>query len=137
MQTDILDALDTGYGVVLIMTDLSAPFDTIDHSLLLQHLNCTFGISGGALEWIHPYLTGRSQRVVIGKSASRECQLDYGVPQGSVFGPKMYCMYTRPVWDIAIRHGLQHHGYADDTQAYDVLVFSTQWSALATKIKDC
>ena len=33
VQTDILDALDKGSFVVLIMIDLSAAFDTLDHSL--------------------------------------------------------------------------------------------------------
>ncbi len=122
--------------VVLIMTDPSAAFDTIDHSLLLQRLNCTFGINGGALEWICSNLTGRSQRVVIGNSASRECQLDFGVPQGSVLSPKMYCMYTRPVGTLQYTMGYNITATLT-TQADDVLVLPSQWSALATKIKDC
>ena len=33
-------------------------------------------------------------------------------------GPKIYCIYTKPVIDITQRHGLSHHSYADDTQLY-------------------
>ena len=33
-----------------------------------------------------------------------------------MLGPKIYCMYTKPVSDIIQRHGLSHHSYADDTQ---------------------
>ena len=51
-------------------------------------------------------------------SVSVDQELDFGVPQGSVLGPKMYCMYTKPVIDIIQRHGLSHHSYADDTQLY-------------------
>ena len=43
-------------------------------------------------------------------------ELDFGVSQGSVLGPRIYCMYTKPVSDIIQRRGLSHHSYADDTQ---------------------
>ena len=56
------------------------------------------------------------QRVVIEDSVSVDQELDLGVPQGSVLGPRIYCMYTKPVSDIIQRHGLSHHSYADDTQ---------------------
>ena len=59
------------------------------------------------------YLTGRIQRVVIEDSVSVDQELDFGVPQGSVLGPRIYCMYTKPVSDIIQRHGLSHHSYAD------------------------
>ena len=63
-------------------------------------------------------LTGRIQRVVIENAVSGDQELGFGAPQGSVLGPKIYCMYTKPVSDIIQRHGLSHHSYADDTQLY-------------------
>ena len=59
-----------------------------------------YGITGNALDWFRSYLTGRIQRVVIEDSVSVDQKLDFGVPQGSVLGPKMYCMYTKTVSDI-------------------------------------
>ena len=44
--------------------------------------------------------------------------LKYGVPEGSVLGPKKYTMYVKPLGAIIRRHGLSYHFYADDTQLY-------------------
>ena len=77
-----------------------------------------YGITGDALDWFRFYLTARIQRVVIEDAVSVDQELGFGVPQGSVLGTKIYCMYTKPVSDIIQRHGLSHHSYADDTQLY-------------------
>jgi hypothetical protein len=137
VQTDILDALDRGSMVVLIMIDLSAAFDTLDHSILLERFSHSFGIRGEALAWIQSYLTNRSQCVAINGSTSSKCQLQFGVPQGSVLGPKEYCMYTRPVGDIAQHHGMDHHSYADDTQNYNVIEVPSQWTETSERIAAC
>ena len=122
--------------VVLVMTDLSSAFDTIDHSIMLHRFQHTFGITGQALKWIQSYIQDRTQSVAIGDSRSSQSKLAYGVPQGSVLGPMMYCMYTRPVGDIARSHGLSHHGYADDGQEYDIITAPAQWPEVSTKISD-
>jgi retron-type reverse transcriptase len=59
VQTDILTALDRGSVAVLLMLDLSAAFDTIDHPILLTRLKNTFGITGHALQWFDSYLSGQ------------------------------------------------------------------------------
>ena len=120
VQNDILSALDSDSdsSVILLMLDLSAAFDTIDHDILLSRLCNVYGINGNALDWFRSYLTGRIQRIVIEDSVSVDQELDFGVPRGSVLGPRIYCMYTKPVSDIIQRHGLSHHSYADDTHLY-------------------
>ena len=92
VQNDILSALDAGSSaILLLMLDLSAAFDTIDHDILLSRLCNVYGITGDALDWFRSYLTGRIQRVVIEDSVSVDQELDFGVPQGSVLGPRIYC----------------------------------------------
>ena len=133
VQNDILSALDAGSSAILLMLDLSAAFDTIDHDILRSRLCNVYGITGDALDWFRSYLTGRIQRVVIENAVSGDQELGFGVPQGSVLGTKIYLMYTKSVSDIIQRHGLSHHSYADDTQLYMTIDHSNNnwWDGLA------
>ena len=49
VQNDILLALDAGSSAILLMLDLSAAFDTIEHDILLSRLCNVSGITGNAL----------------------------------------------------------------------------------------
>ena len=140
VQNDILSALDAGSSAILLMLDLSAAFDTIDHDILLSRLCNVYGITGNALDWFRSYITGRIQRVVIENenAVSGDQELGFEVPQGSVLGPKIYCMYTKPVSDIIQRHGLSHHSYADDTQLYMTMDHSNNnWPDGLARIQLC
>ncbi|KAK2152371.1 hypothetical protein LSH36_330g03014 [Paralvinella palmiformis] len=118
VQSDILESLDNGCVTVLVILDMSAVFDTLDHGILLSHFENVFGNSGSALKWIASYLPDRSQVVVIDSEHSKPVLLKYGVPQGSVLGQKKYTMYAKPLGAIIRRHELSYHFYADDTQLY-------------------
>ena len=118
VKQDILQQIDQKRGALLVLLDLSAAFDTIDHSILLSRLQTEYGIKETALQWFTSYLTGRSSRVSMKGKYSETHYTRYGVPQGSVLGPRLFTMYIRPVGDIIKRHDLQYHLYADDTQIY-------------------
>ena len=60
--SDILHAVDCGDVAALVLLDLSAAFDTVDHDILLQRLQVTFGICDVAHRWIQSYLSGRTQQ---------------------------------------------------------------------------
>ena len=102
----------------LLLLDLSAAFDTVNHSLLLSRLENSFGITGTVLQWFHSYLTRRSQFVEINDAKSSVRDLIVGFPQGSVLGPILYLLYTAPLAEIIRNHGLVYHFYADDNQLY-------------------
>jgi hypothetical protein len=118
VHNDIIRHIDSRNGVVLVLLDLSAAFDTIDHHILLGRLSRDFGIEGLALSWLNSYLHDRHQAVHINGTTSEPKSLIFGVPQGSIIGPKAFTRYTGPIAEIARRHGLQVHLYADDTQLY-------------------
>ena len=77
---DIAMPIDNQKSVVLVLLDLSAAFDTVDHSLLLARLSTRFGICDQALDWFRSYLSDRTQYVRIQDVSSDVHALPYGVP---------------------------------------------------------
>ena len=116
VQDTILRSLDEHKAVFVVLLDLTAAFDTVDHQILMQRLSQDFGLSGTAYEWFHSYLHDRSSRVYVKGSYSTSVQLKYGVPQGSVIGPMVFTYYTQAIGHIIRKHRLQYHLYADDVQ---------------------
>ena len=112
-------SLSRGEATALVLLDLSAAFDTIDHSTLLDCLLDWFGVGGLALKWFSSYLTEHYQCVKIGSTLSKLQKLLFGVPQGSVLGPLLFSLYTSSLSTLIGRHeGVNFHFYADDTQLY-------------------
>ena len=81
VSSDIMSYLCSGFSVALILLDLSAAFDTVNHHILLNRLEHSFGVQQQALMWFKSYIENRTQnRQVKGALSSphlRKC----GVPQ--------------------------------------------------------
>ena len=112
----LLEKADERQVSLMALLDLSAAFDTLDHSILLKRLDVTFGIRGTVYKWFLSYLSDRQQSVLINSVLSDPRPLLYGVPQGSVLGPVLFTLYSQPLSDVIIFHGCDFHKYADDTQ---------------------
>jgi len=101
-----------------VLLDLSAAFDTVDHSILLSFLKDHIGLSGAVLNILESYLQNRTQCISIDNILSEVSRLIFGVPQGSVLGPIIFCTYTIPLGAILRHHNMPYQIYADDTQLY-------------------
>lgn len=118
IQNDLLFNIDHGKLSALVLLDLSAAFDTIDHTILVKRLRDLFGINNTVLKFMTSYLSDRTQAVVVGNAKSEHKALTSGVPQGSVLGPLLFTLYTVPLSNILHDMQAHHHFYADDTQIY-------------------
>ena len=90
-----------------------------------------------ALTWIQSYLNDRTQRVAIGSVVSNSMHLQYGVPQSSVLGTRLYCIFAKPISEICRRHNFSHHSYADDTQVYLVIKPLDNWKNIPRRLETC
>ena len=113
---DIMNGIDSKKVVFVVLEDLSAAFDTVDHLVLLSRLHHRFNICGSVLNWLQSYLKGWTTRVSMNGHFSDHISVDFSVPQGSVLGPLLFSAYTTSIGDIIRKHGISYHIYADDSQ---------------------
>jgi len=116
VHNDIVTAIDHGDVGALVLLDLSAAFDTVDHPILFDILRDRFGVEGDALNWIQSYLTDRFQVVNFVSSNSVAFPVKCGVPQGSVLGPRQFISYIEEMASVFTKHDVNLHGFADDMQ---------------------
>ena len=90
VKNDILMNMNMGHVTLLVLLDLSAAFDTVDHDILIHRLQSLLGVRGSALQWFRSYLRGRSQQVTINGALS--IGLERGVPQGSCLDPLLFTL---------------------------------------------
>ena len=111
VKTDILDAIDNKEVMCLVMLDLSATFDTVNHHLLLNRLKYRFGVCDLALSWLKSYLTNKTQCVIIQNDdgctvESSKRPLTQGIPQGSILGPILFNLFVAPLGKLCKAHGV-------------------------------
>ena len=132
---DILFVLENKCFTALIMIDMSAAFDTIDHYILLYRLSHYFGINNTVLSWFRSYLNNGSHCVDVNNNISRSFQPFSGVPQGSVLAPILFTLYIKPLTKITSKFGFSYHFYADDVQFY--AAFDADKTLDANVLKKC
>ena len=115
LVNDSLWAMEQQQATIVVITDLSAAFDTVNHDILLSVLNRRFGLQGKILKWVETYLHPRSFKVCIGDSKSEGRQLKQSVPQGSVGGPILFNFYCSTIESVIDEgSGIEIGAFADD-----------------------
>ena len=98
---------------VLIVIDLRAAFDSVDHNTLIDILRTQFGVCDAALDWVDSYLRLCSCCVKVNQTIPSQRDLTCSVPQGSCLGPWLYLTYTGAIFDI-VPPSISVYGFADD-----------------------
>ena len=97
--------------IAVIILDLLAAFNTVDHSLL--KILDTLGIKDKALHWYEQYLKPRRFRVCINGSYSQEKTMEFSVLQGSTQGAYLFISYALTL-DKVVPKYLQLNRYEDN-----------------------
>ena len=115
VHNDIVRSTDAGFVSALVLLDLSAAFDTVDHGILLEVLSERFCVENLELDVYRSYHTGRTQTFTPPSGSSAPIALTCSVPQRSVIGPKEFIMYTEDIKETIDQFIINHHLYADDS----------------------
>ena len=102
----------------LVLLDLSAASDAIDHGILIEMLRSAFGVQDTALSWFALYLSDRTRQVSIDGILSTRFDLECVEPQGSCFGPLLFVVYASKIFEVVCKHNLEFLCYLDSSQLY-------------------
>jgi hypothetical protein len=111
---DVVEWVDAGLMVDVVLLDFSKAFDVVCHSVLLSKLS-SIGVDGRLLCWIRSFLRCRTFRVGLDGYLSEERDVLSGVPQGSVLGPVLFLIYVNHITDGI---GASFRAFADDFKIY-------------------
>ena len=126
-KDDIKKAMKSGEVTLAMLVDFSKAFNTIAHDKVITKLH-KLGFLPEFLRLISSYSSHRSQFVLTDANRSKTRMLSFGIPQGSIFGPIIFNLYSNNLQDTLNSDTLQ---YADDTMYLQNLkIWNLQLSVL-------
>ena len=113
LVNDILWRMERQKMMAVMVIDLSAAFDMVDHQVLIEVLRNKFGIHGVALEWYKDYLYPRGCQVKVRDAILKVMDLPFSVLQRSCSGANLYSAYALTLQELILK-GSDLHSPADD-----------------------
>ena len=107
MYDHSVEDVEEGKLVGVMMIDLSAAFDMVDHQIHLEKLQ-HFGFEESVLAWINSYLFGRSQSVMVDGCLSPPLNIVCGVPRTSILRPLLYILFTNYIPELVHEHPVDY-----------------------------
>jgi hypothetical protein len=109
--------MSSGKQIDAILLDFSKAFDKVPHKRLLMKLD-HYGIRGTTLKWIQDFRIWRTQHVLLDGTHSSTCDIDSGVPQGTVLGPLLFLIFINALPEYVTSNARL---FADDCLLYRVI----------------
>eukprot|EP00794_Sanderia_malayensis_P001852 gene1852-2086_t len=108
-------ALDEGKYIGVLFIDFKKAFDSISHETIALKLQAC-GVSSHLHKLIMSYLGNREQYVEINRKRSERHEVKYGVPQGSLLGPRLFNIQVFDLPEVPSEGELEM--FANNTEHY-------------------
>ena len=115
LQEKLIKSANQGENTAMLLWDLSAAFDTLDHDIFLEKLKI-YGFDQTSRNWFQSFLTGRKQAVYVGEASSSIKIMPWGSPQGAILSPLIFTIFMADI-ELWVNQ-TEILGYADDTSSY-------------------
>ena len=126
-------SLDLKKAVYTAFFDLTKAFESVPHKSLLHSLS-SLNLPPLLLSWLHSFLQGCIQQVIINGSLCSKSQVTSGVPQGSIVEPLLFIIYINDIAKLSHLSSATLTLYTDIILLLQEISFPTSMSTVQSNI---